>query len=113
MIRPYEASDVEAILDIWYQASLIAHPFLAEDFLGEERRRIRHVYLPHSVTMVYEEKGTAVGFISLNGNDVGGLFVHPAQQRRGIGRALMDQACTLHEALELEVFAANAIGRAF
>lgn len=113
MIRPYQASDLQDILDAWYQASLIAHPFLSEEFLLEERGTIRDVYLPKAQTWVYEEEGKPVGFISLNGNEVGGIFVHPARQRQGIGRALMDQARSLHETLELEVFAANAIGRAF
>lgn len=113
MIRPYQESDVKDILEVWYQASLIAHPFLSESFLAEERRQIRDVYLPRSQTWVYEEGDKPVGFISLLGNEVGGLFVHPAVQRRGIGRALMDKACSLHETVELEVFAANTIGRAF
>ena len=113
MIRSYQESDTEDILEAWYQASLVAHSFLSEDFLVEERQAIRDVYLPSSQTWVYEEAGRPVGFISLAGSEVGGLFVHPSMQRRGIGRALMDKARSLHETLELEVFAANSSGRAF
>jgi putative acetyltransferase len=113
MIRPYHAGDVEDIVDIWYQASLVAHPFLSEHFLADEERKIRQGYLPAAQTWVYEEAGQVVGFISLLGNEVGGVFVHPEMQRRGIGAALMDMACSLHDTVELEVFQANSIGRAF
>ena len=46
-------------------------------------------------------------------NEVGGLFVAPGAQRRGIGRALMDHVRASRDNLELEVFEANEIGRAF
>jgi len=113
MIRLYQESDVEDIIEIWYQASLVAHPFLSENFLSEEKRQIRQLYLPHAQTWVYEWQGKPVGFISLIDNEVGGIFVHPSMQRRGIGRALMDKACSLHDTVELDVFEANAIGSAF
>lgn len=113
MIRPYQESDVGDIIEVWYQASLVAHPFLSEDFLAEEERKIRAVYLPNTQTWVYEEQGKLVGFISLIDNEVGAIFVHPLLQRRGIGRALMDKACSLHETVELDVFEANSIGRTF
>ncbi len=92
MIRPYQESDVEDIIEVWYQASLVAHPFLSENFLAEEKRKIRHVYLPNAQTWVYEGQGKPVGFISLIDNEVGAIFVHPSMHRRGIGRALMDKA---------------------
>ncbi len=113
MIRLYQESDVEDIIDLWYQASLVAHPFLSENFLKEERRKIRDVHLPNSQTWVYEEQGKPVGFISLIDKEVGGIFVHPSMHRRGIGKALMDKACSMHDSVELDVIEANSIGRAF
>ncbi|MCB0034244.1 MAG: GNAT family N-acetyltransferase [Anaerolineales bacterium] len=113
MIRLYKKTDTEAIIDVWYQASLIAHSFLTEDFLEEERVNLRELFLPNSETWVKEIKGEIVGFISLMGNEVGGLFVHPAWQRQGVGVLLMDKARSLHKTLELDVFEANLQGRAF
>ncbi|MEM7129115.1 MAG: GNAT family N-acetyltransferase [Chloroflexota bacterium] len=104
---------MEDIIEAWYQASLIAHPFLSEQFLKEEAQNLRERFLPNSQTWVYEEEGQVVGFMSLNGNEVGGLFVHPSRQRQGIGRALMDKARSLYKNLELDVFEANEQGRAF
>ncbi len=113
MIRLYQDGDIEDIIDVWYQASLLAHPFLSENFLEEERRKIRDVHLPNAQTWVYEEQGKPVGFIALIDNEVGGIFVHPSMHRRGIGKALMDKACSMHDSVELDVLEANSIGRAF
>jgi len=113
MIRLYQESDTDDIIDIWYQASLLAHLFLSKNFLEEEKRKIRDICLPMAQTWVYEEQGNPVGFISLIGNEVGAIFVHPSKQGRGIGTALMNKACSLHDTVELDVFEANAIGRAF
>ena len=113
MIRLYQEGDTEDIIEVWYRASLIAHPFLTETFLQEERTRLREVFLPNSQTWVYEDAGRVVGFISLVDNEVGGIFVRPSNQRQGIGKALMDKARSLHDSLELDVFAANKSGRAF
>ena len=44
---------------------------------------------------------------------MGAIFVLPKNHGEGIGKALMDQAHSLHKVLELEVFEENSIGRAF
>lgn len=113
MIRLYQAKDTEAVITLWYEASLLAHPFLSEDFLAEEKINLRERFLPHSETWVEEREGQVVGFISLVDNEIGGLFVQPRWQRQGVGRGLVDKARRLHDSLELEVFEANEHGRAF
>ena len=101
-IRPFQEADVEAIIDVWREASLLAHPFLSADFLEREQQKIRQVFLPKAETWVYEDGGRLVGFLSLLGDEVGAIFVHPSTQRRGVGRALMDKACSMHDSLELD-----------
>lgn len=113
MIREYQARDLNDLLEVWYRASLIAHPFLDESFLSQERNNIAAVYMPMAETWVYVSEGHVVGFIALIGDEVGALFVDPAVQGQGIGRALMDYASALRPALELDVFEANRIGRRF
>ncbi len=113
MIRDYRESDVEGVLDVWYRASQVAHPFLSEDFLDRERERIRSQHMPMARSWVFEEDGRVVGFIALLGSEVGAVFVDPNRHGRGIGTALVDVASELHETLELEVFEANTLGRAF
>lgn len=113
MIRKYQPADCEDVVHVWARASAVAHPFLSEEFLERERHNISDVYLPQAETWVAEAGGQVVGFISLLGNEVGGLFVDPDFHRSGIGRALIDLAQALQGELEVEVFEKNLLGRAF
>jgi len=71
------------------------------------------MYLPNADTWVVEDEGKVVGFIALIGNEVGAIFVDPKCHGRGLGKALMDKAQSLHARLEVEVFKENHIGRNF
>lgn len=113
MIREYQSADCEGVLDVWARASAVAHPFLSEEFQAQERHNIPNMYLPNAETWVWEADGRVVGFISLLGNEIGGLFVDPGFHRTGIGRALVGRAIDLRGELEVEVFEKNWLGRVF
>ena len=113
MIREYDSEDLGRVLDVWYAASKLAHPFLDEDFLSRESERIATHHLPSAQTWVFEQGNVVVGFIALMGNEVGAIFVDPDFHGQGIGRALMDHARSIRDVLELDVFKANSIGRKF
>lgn len=113
MIRKYQDADLNAVLDAWYSASLVGHPFLTEAFFAEERQMMATQYLPNAETWVYEENGQTVAFISMLENEVGGLFVHADYHRRGLGRALLDHVKQTRAFLTLEVFEENLVGRRF
>ena len=108
-IRAHDpASDPTCLSALWYAASLQAHAFLGQDKLLEHKRLIETRYLPMAETWVAEAPdGAPLGFISLLDGYVGGLFVAPAAQGRGIGRALLDQARARCGALDLEVYVEN------
>ena len=65
MIRTYQDRDLDELLEVWYQASLLTHPFLDETFLSQERENIAAVYMPMAETWVYVREGNVVGFIAL------------------------------------------------
>jgi len=113
IIRKYEDKDLEDLLEAWYSASELAHPFLSEEFFNQERQKIPSFYLPNAETWVYEQNGTVIGFIALIGNEVGAIFLDPKSHGKGIGRALMDHAKSIRDVLELDVFKDNSIGRNF
>lgn len=113
MIRSYAATDKEVVLSIWRDASALAHPFLSAQATEQAHAMIRDRFLDMAETHVAVVDGQPVGFIALIGNEVGGLFVHPAFHGQGLGTALMDRAVALRGSVELSVFSANAIGRRF
>ena len=113
MIRAYQDADVDAILDVWYKSSSLAHPFLSDEFQEKEKKNIREIYLPNTVTWVYEADGRILGFISMMGNEIGAIFLDPSYHGRGIGKTMLDWVKQKHDSLEVDVFKANHIGRAF
>ena len=114
MIRKYDPHDLVELIGVWYDAAQIAHPFWSSEMFNRERRNISENFLKIAETWVFEEEEEqVVGFIALLDNEVGGIFVSPRRQGRGIGRALMDHARASRDHLELDVFEANEIGRAF
>lgn len=113
MIRKHTENDLEAIMNIWHEASTLAHPFLDATFVEKVNHDMRTMYIPNSETWVYEEDNTIVGFISMIGNEIGGLFVLPNHHSKGIGTQLVNFIKGFHEELEVEVFEKNVIGSAF
>ena len=113
MIRKYQDQDIEELLDVWFLASSIAHPFLSDDFMEQERENIRNQWIPQSETWVYEHEGEVIGFVALIGMEVGAIFVSPNRHGQRFGKALMDLAKSIHNTLEVEVAKENKIGRRF
>jgi ribosomal protein S18 acetylase RimI-like enzyme len=106
-IRPFQPEDSPRLLRIWRAASEIAHPFFTSAQLDEQQALVEQVYLPKAETWVAVAAGQPVGFIGLLGHFIGGLFVAPEGQGRGIGRALVGHAAARQGSLELEVYARN------
>ena len=107
IIRPFAAPDTLALSEIWLEASLLAHPFIGEARLREQRRLIEERYLPNAETWVAVAGSRCAGFISLLDTFIGGLFVSPQQQGLGIGRRLVAHALALKGELSLEVYTGN------
>lgn len=92
----------------------IAHPFLKEDFLAQERKNIPELYLPIADTWVVEDTDNQVtGFIALISNEVSAIFLQPEHQGKKLGKLMMDKAQELNGDLEAEVFEKNSIDRNF
>ena len=113
MIRKHKEKDLEDIINIWYQASTLAHPFLDSTFVKKLEKDMRNIYIPNSETWVYKKNNSVIGFISMIENEIGGLFVLPNNHSKGIGTKLVDFISKVHKELEVEVFEKNIIGRAF
>lgn len=108
VIRPFDAAtDLKKLSNIWFEASLKAHPFIGEARLTEQRKLIEEEYLPKAETSVACLDGEAIGFISLLGSFVGGIFIAPERQGLGVGRRLIADAFARTGELSLEVYTEN------
>lgn len=107
LIRPYTPSELLDVLEVWESSAREVYSFMPESFWPLERKLVESEYLPAAVTWVCEIDERVVGFASLIGAELGGLFVKPRFQNLGIGRALVGFVQRSHHALEVEVFQEN------
>lgn len=107
MIRNYREIDLDKMVEIWYNASVIAHSFIPDSFWGSQKKEMKEKYFPLAENFVFEKEGQVLGFISLVGNKVCALFVSPEAQGRGTGKALLKYAKALKGKLSLKVYKEN------
>ncbi|MGE4293630.1 MAG: GNAT family N-acetyltransferase [Desulfovibrio sp.] len=111
LIRKYVESDCQVILDIWMEASRSGHPFFDELELQRQRELVATVYLPAAEIWVAEEHGELLGFVGMMDSLVGGLFVAPKHQNKGVGRRLLESMAEKRRPLSVEVFVGNRRAR--
>lgn len=113
MMREYKTDDTDALITIWNSAEPLAHPFLSDEVRDQVRRDTANIYLPNAETWVLENDGAPVGFIAMIGTEIGGLFLDPSEQGKGMGRQMVDHIVALKGPLTVEVFKDNKIGLPF
>ena len=113
MMREYKTDDTGALITIWDKAEPLAHPFLSDEVRDQVRRDTVNIYLPNAETWVLENHGTPVGFIAMIGTEIGGLFLDPSKQGKGLGRQMVDHVVAIKGPLTVEVFKDNKIGLPF
>jgi GNAT superfamily N-acetyltransferase len=114
LIRQARAHDAAAIADLFLaaRAEMTYLPRLHDD--DDVRAWIRDTLLPGSEVWVGVEGGRAVGFVALRAGTLDHLYVHPAEQGKGAGGALLALAKDLRpRGLELRVFQRNEGARRF
>ncbi|MBV0914043.1 GNAT family N-acetyltransferase [Anianabacter salinae] len=113
MMREYRTEDTDALIAIWDNAEPLAHPFLSDEVRDQVRRDMANIYLPNAETWVLENDGAPVGFIAMIGTEIGGLFLDPSEQGKGLGRHMVDHVVAIKGPLTVEVFKDNKIGLPF
>lgn len=117
MIRRMEPGEEIAVADVWHRAGLAEYRYLPtwQAFSRIEARRVfQDVIVPRCEIWVAVEDDVVVGYLALDGSYLDRLYVDPAQQRRGWGRALLTHAmCSRPSGLELHTHQANQRARAF
>ncbi len=74
LVRKYRATDLDAVLSAWETATRLAHSFMTDEFIAQERKNVAEIYLPNTETWVVEIDSLVQGFIALIGNEVGAIF---------------------------------------
>ena len=112
MIRPFERSDLDQVLEIWLDTNHRAHSFISASYWEGQLEAVRAA-LPQVELYVWEEAGEVLGFLGLEGEHIAGIFVRHKAQSRGMGRLLLDRAKAGRERLTLCVYQKNVRAAAF
>ena len=106
IIRKPLPTEIEAIIKIWLDGNMQAHPFIQPDYWLNHIGYMRQV-LPQSEVYVCEVEGEIAGFIGLDGDYIAGLFVGKQYQTQGIGTSLIEFIKQQHFTLQLAVYKKN------
>lgn len=98
---------MDAVLEIWLSASVKAHDFVNASFWQSQLEDMRNIYLPSSTVYVYTSDAEIAGFYALIDEHLAAIFVKPAWQGRGVGKALMAHAKSFSAHLNLSVYKNN------
>jgi putative acetyltransferase len=107
MIRKFQNSDMDQIINIWLDASIKSHDFVDSGFWESKIDDMRNIYIPSGETYIYEEDEMIKGFVSLYKNTVGALFVSPSFQGLAIGKKLIEKSKEIRQQLDLTVYKEN------
>ncbi len=105
-IRPYEAADEEAVIQVWLDSTISGQSFLPESHWREMEPAIRDL-LPTAEVWVVDVGVGIPAFMAILDDLIGGLFTDPDHQSSGLGAVLIAHAQSLHNPLFVEVFEAN------
>lgn len=108
MIRKFESSDLDVIMQIWLDTNIKAHEFIPTKYWEDNFDMVKSV-LPRAEVYIYENDATKQidGFIGLDDGYVAGIFVREGSQSKGIGKKLLDYAKNLISQLSLSVYKKN------
>lgn len=102
-IRPSTPADSQPAIEIWCAAVDATHDFLTPEDRAAIEREVR-AFLPGApLWLAVDEKGRPLAFMLLDGTKMEALFVDPAVRGRGVGRALVEHALSLHPILTTDV----------
>ena len=92
-IFPIHPADFLRVLEVWEASFRATHRLLTEADIQFFKPLVRNG-LPHMAELAGARDGSGqiVGFVSVAGDKVEMLFIHPAWRGRGIGRRLLTDA---------------------
>jgi putative acetyltransferase len=107
-IRNSRPADLGRALDIWRAAVDATHDFLDPVDRREIEAETAAILPELPLWLAVDSADRALGFMILEDNRMGALFIDPVHRRSGIGRALVQFALTLHSVITTEVNEQNS-----
>ncbi len=106
MIRKFQITDTEQVMEIWLTGNIDAHPFIPKEYWLSNFDMVREQLLQAEV-YVFENEGSIQGFIGIQEDYIAGIFVKEEVRSAGIGKRLLDYIKENHSALTLNVYQKN------
>lgn len=106
MVRRFQPSDTQAVMQVWLHGNEDAHPFVPASYWRAHYAQVQ-AQLTRAAVYVWAAKGQVQGFIGLQGDYIAGLFVKRECRGQGIGCALLAFAKANHPTLTLHVYEKN------
>ncbi len=106
-IRLSKKIEIDKMIDIWYEGSLIAHEFIDEDYWKSQRNEMKEKYFPMSENYVICNEKEVVGFISMVDNYLAALFIDIKHQGKGYGKELLNFIKEQRKNIQLKVYKKN------
>lgn len=113
LIRRLETKDIKRVTELWYEASVIAHHFIPDDYWKNSREAMATSYLPDSEVYVAVENDKITGFVAMQGNYLAAIFVDHRMQGRGTGKKLLNFMKNKRSFIQLKVYKKNLKSMAF
>lgn len=113
VLRPGQAADHAALVELWRRSVEASHDFLAPGAVEEIEAEVRRALAAVAELWLVEAGAGPLAFLGCTGPHVDMLFVTPGYFRQGLGTRLLDHARALHGPLAVEVNEANAGACAF
>ncbi|MBS5480788.1 MAG: GNAT family N-acetyltransferase, partial [Clostridiales bacterium] len=77
MVRKFQKSDLELVMEIWLSGNEDAHPFISKEYWKSNFESVQEQLLEAEV-YVFEADEVIKGFIGMQGNYIAGIFVGKA-----------------------------------
>ncbi len=106
MIREFRKDEINAVMKIWLESNIDAHPFILSDYWETKYEAVRDAILEAEI-YVTANNNQIIGFIGLVQNYIAGLFVDQTARGEGTGSDLIEHIKTRKDRLEIKVYVEN------
>lgn len=106
-IRELKIEDIDDVVELWYNVSVQAHSFIANDYWEKNKEAMATQYLPNSECYLAINEEKIVGFVAMDDDYLAAIFVQTIMQGYGIGKNLLDFIKSKRETIQLKVYKNN------